>query len=92
MRGTRSKGKRRSAPAVTIDGERNALQREGEIRDLPQLLELAGRHARQFLIGGGIMRAGLPGRLEHLVKERTGVIVPEQVVSRELCLLCRQER
>ena len=66
------------AEAVAVDGEGDALEQEREVGQAPALLELRRRHLRQLVEERHAVRPRLAAAGEHLVVERSGIVVAEQ--------------
>ena len=70
------------AAPVAIDGKGDSLQQKRQIRELATLFELSNGHSGQLFVDLRVMRPGNALRREHLVVERTWVVVPKEIVLR----------
>jgi hypothetical protein len=66
------------AQPVVVDGERDALKKEGQIGQAPALFELRRRHVSELVVERDAMWLRLPVRGEHFVVESPGRVVVEQ--------------
>jgi hypothetical protein len=66
------------APAVTIDGEGDALNQEREVGKLAALFKMTGRESGEFLNQLGISQTRLAGGREHLVVKAPSIVALEQ--------------
>ncbi len=91
MRGNQIEGEEAfGAAAVAVDGEGDALDQIGEVRQLPAFFENLKRHVRQLFENGRGAGARSSVGGDQLVVERTGVVAGEQKLIQRM--MCRDRR